>query len=132
MSADGAHRGIDAQRALETILGGKPHPKKKEEKTRDEVRARLMAAPTPEGPSPKDYGDAADAIARAFLSVLEQEPATPPLDGNLYDKVIERCPRFDDWVGGATGFQVGWAINCVRWLCEQPPVANPALLTIEK
>lgn len=55
------------------------------------------------------------------------------LDGrSLWDGVKRRWPAFDDWVGGATGFQVGWAVNCVRWLAAESPVPNPAILTVSE
>jgi hypothetical protein len=130
MSQDGAHQGISAKRALETILGGKRAPKKREEQTRAQVRERLAKAPAPGDASPDDYGDAADSIARAFLAVLADAPETP-LDGtSLWDGVKKKWPDFDEWVGGATGFQVGWAVNCVRWLSEEPQAPNPALVTL--
>lgn len=72
--SDGAHRGIGAERALETILGGKRPPSKKEEETREQVRARLAKAASPDGASPTSYGAAADAIAKAFLAVIAEEP----------------------------------------------------------
>lgn len=31
---------------------------------------------------------------------------------------------------GLSGFQWGWAVNCVRWLNDWPPVGNPAIVTI--
>jgi len=130
--SDGAHRGIGAERALETILGGKRPPSKKEEETREQVRARLAKAASPDGAPPTSYGAAADAIAKAFLAVIAEEPETE-LDGrSLWDGVKRRWPAFDDWVGGATGFQVGWAVNCVRWLAAEPPVPNPAILTVSE
>lgn len=126
MGSDGAHQGIDAQRALETILGGKDPPGKDEEEMREQVRARILNAATPDGPSPETYGAAADAIAKAMLALLDKEPSAA-VDADLYGRLPD---GFDDWLGGATGFQVGWAVNCVRWLLEKEPVRNPALITI--
>lgn len=142
MSDDGAHLGVDAERALKTILAGAEQPTADERKSRAAVRARVMAAPGPDANvKPAGYGQAADMIAKAGLVLLAELPAEkraaflapPRSEGavDLYDAITHRWPDFDKQIGGATGFMVGWAINCIRWLHEQPPIANPAIITIE-
>ena len=42
---DGTNMGIDAERAIATILGGDPTPEEGEKKTRAQVRERLSAVP---------------------------------------------------------------------------------------
>ena len=131
---DGAHLGVDAYRALKTVFGGEKHPEGAELKSRADVRARVMAALGPLGDEqPQTYADAADAIAKAMLLCVEADPKLIEDDrrDDLYGAVVKKYPGFDAWVRRATGFQVGWATNCVRWLFEKPPVANPAILTIE-
>ena len=132
-SSDGAHSGIGAERALKTILGGEPAPAEDEMESREQVRKRIMAAPGPGGEwRVETYGQAADAIAKALVFLIEEDPSLlgdDKADG-LYDLIEKRWPGFDDRIGGASGFQVGWATNCARWLYEQRPVPNPALLTI--
>ena len=165
-SSDGAHSGIGAERALKTILGGEPAPAEDEMESREQVRKRIMAAPGPGGEwRVETYGQAADAIAKALVFLIEEDPSllgvsarrtcfaaaveeypsglgavAPYADylsigqydkaDGLYDLIEKRWPGFDDRIGGASGFQVGWATNCARWLYEQRPVPNPALLTI--
>jgi hypothetical protein len=36
----------------------------------------------------------------------------------------------DEEAGGMTGFMWGWAFNAARRICELPPAANPAIVTI--
>lgn len=130
---DGAHLGVGAGRALKTILGGEPPPTEAEQESREEVRARLAMVPNPcTGAPPQDYSDAADRIAKAFLLVSDADPALPIEADALWAAVKARWPNFNEWVGGASGFQIGWAANCVRWLKEQPPAENPALLEIRE
>lgn len=135
--SDGAHQGVGASRALETILGGKEPPGQNEERTREQVLAQIMAAPTPDGPPPWEAGSGGDAynaaalaIARAFWTV-RQEGAPLEMDA-LWEATKKKWPGFNNWLGGATGFQVGWAYNCVRWLEEQPPAPNPAILEVDE
>lgn len=45
MSDDGADMGVTAERALETVLGGKEQPSEEEKRTPEQMRALLMAAP---------------------------------------------------------------------------------------
>jgi hypothetical protein len=93
-----------------------------------------MAAPDPCGErEPATYGEAADAIAKAMLLLAEEDPGSRDTADawDSYEAVCKKWPDFDEWVHGATGFQAGWATNCVRWLSEKPPVANPALIQIE-
>lgn len=40
----------------------------------------------------------------------------------------ERWPNGDDWIGGATGFMVGWAFNAVRTIKHIEPAQNPAIV----
>ena len=126
--SDGAHQGIGAVRALETVLGGKPAPL--EGDTREQVRARIMARPSPlEGDGPKTYDEAADCLAKAFVLVVEKNPKA--LGEDLYNAANVWWPGLGNWLHGPTGFMVGWAVNCVRWLYEQPPVPNPAIITVD-
>lgn len=130
---DGAHQGINAQRALDTILGGKESPTNREQENRASVRARIDACPWPCGiQKPTDYGNAADCIAKAFLSILADRPETPATDAALWMAAKDKWPEFDSWLGGASGFMVGWAVNCARWLNGEPPTQNPALVEVSQ
>jgi hypothetical protein len=128
--SDGAHQGIDAKRALATILGGKEPPGPQDGLTRDGVLRRVLAAPLPPDPRPTDYGVASDSIARGFLEVVHDMHAVLTMN-QMWDGLKAKYPGFDDWLGGASGFMVGWAYNCVRFLSFAPPAPNPAIVTIE-
>lgn len=159
--SDGAHMGIKASRALNTILGGEDQPTDEEKTTPEEVRARIEAVPLFEGIPPWDdigpddaYSMATDAIAHAFLILLEEDPTllepqfypdTYP-DGEptnlagvkrdqasvLWDAMKERWPHADDWIGGASGFMVGFALNTALYAGKIPAYApNPAIMEID-
>lgn len=132
---DGAHAGISAGRALGTILGGEPAPAGPAPE-RENARVWIMAAAEPmaesgpcSGLEDSRYSDAANTIAKAMLLACTPEQIADR-NADLYAIVEARWPGFDSWLGGATGFMVGWATNTVRWLSELPPVPNPALITV--
>lgn len=128
MSNDGSNV-CDAERALATILGGEPAPTT--EPTREEVRARVMAAPYPLTTKPTTYGEAADTIARAYLALVD-EGHVDLLDpgADWWRAITLRWDGFDEWLGGATGYMVGFAGNVVRWLHERPREPNPAIVPL--
>jgi hypothetical protein len=105
------------------------------------------------------YSLAADCIAKAFLFVIldqtellnkdayydademrakghDEESVRiicgQPRDRSsvLWDGVMKRWPDFDDWVGGASGFQVGFAYSTIRFLYDEPYEGNPAIMEI--
>lgn len=158
---DGAHMGIDAKRALDTIIGGEGQPTEEERSTPESVRARIEAVPLFEGPKPWDVGGgddsynlATDAIAHAFLVLLEEdrsllEPQPYPetyddgdpmpewtrgknrdLSDVLWEAMKERWPNADEWVGGATGFMVGFATNTALYVLDAGYASNPAIMEL--
>jgi hypothetical protein len=48
----------------------------------------------------------------------------------LWEAAQERWPGLDDWLGGITGFQYGWAHNIVRYIVGASATGNPAILTV--
>lgn len=54
-----------------------------------------------------------------------QDPTTV-----MWDEFTKRWPDGDDWIGGASGFMVGWALNAARAIKNEPPVQNPAIVTV--
>jgi len=76
MSSDGAAFGIDAERALRTILGGEPAPTEGEQEDRETVRARVAAAFVRfrDGAAPDGYGDCCDMVAGALVHFFEAMP----------------------------------------------------------
>lgn len=155
MSADGAHLGVGAERALETILGGKESPGEDERESPQHVAARVLAA-AERGGDPHGYGDCADMVAGMVLMFWQAHPEAaewpldPPYhyekDGVRYDHWIEGGKLVDDGPDlskavdaftegklsalGITGFQWGWAVNAARYALGKPPEQNPAIITI--
>ena len=157
---DGANLGITARRALGSILGSEDQPTDEERTTSEETRARLEAAPLFEGPKPWDgdkdsaYSMATDSIGHAFLILIEEDPSlleprlypdtypngepmdewlkgkTMDPDSMLWQAMKERWPHADDWVGGASGFMVGFALNSALFASGRGPIANPAIIEI--
>lgn len=106
------------------------------------------------------YSLAADSLAHAFLVLEEEQPGifdkrlvygdAPARFGindrawwdenmkgkeqdahaAVWEAFCERWPDGADWLGGPTGFMVGWANNAARAISRLPPVANPAIVTI--
>lgn len=157
--ADGAHLGVTAGRALQTILGDTPSPKEEEQHSTEAVRDRIMAVPGPCEGEPiweRDLGEeayslAADCIAKAMVLAADDKPEIltevrvyGPQDTEIEDlwgkqmdptsvaweEITMRWPGFSDWIGGPTGFQVGFAFNAARMIHELPPAPNPAILEI--
>lgn len=113
--------------------------------TPEELRARVEAAVSPEefegGEGMDGYENAANHAVKVLLAVASRDPASfkKALDtfrGDPYGRDIEALMTDEErsiviegnW--GLTGFQWGWAVNTVAFLTEQPPVPNPALITI--
>lgn len=91
------------------------------------------------------YGYAARSCAHAILVVAEAHPELLDVtdeekrdpsgfeaadNRKLWDAVKDRYPAADDWLGGVTGFQWGWAHNAVRYVLGVEPTGNPALVSI--
>jgi len=100
------------------------------------------------------YGVAADTICHAFVTILEEQPdlldpenrpkvsdeyeiedmrGQPiDLDTVLWDELKKRWPHADEWIGGASGFQVGFACNQAVWIVAGfVRSSNPAIIEIE-
>lgn len=122
MSSDGAHIGVDAERALATILGGESAPTEEECMSATEMRAWILAA------RPEDrmttYGECARWTAKLTLLWLLQHPS----DEDPYDAM--KAAGHDLGALGLTGFQWGWALNAARRCVELPPLPNPAIMDL--
>lgn len=150
MGSDGAHEGVGAQRALETILGASPAPDPDEGESAPAMFQRLV---TMERPAEFDYSSCADWAASQILKWLLADPSRALLpvenvykryrDGRLaYNEEGGLIRLQDGWYDvmkkdgfdlsdlGLTGFMWGWAANAARRCVELPPVSNPAIVTI--
>jgi hypothetical protein len=146
--SDGATVGVNAERALKTILGGEPEPGPEEMESVESMRARLLAMDTAREPT--GYGDCAEMAAAMVLRWLLEDPerAVGPVESEYdwtdFDGDMSKPPKVIaiGWYGrmkadgvdlerlGLSGFMWGWAANAARRCVELPPVANPAILTV--
>lgn len=118
-----------------------------------EMRVYIETAPDPldglpiwERAGVDGYDLSARAAAKAMLLVAADDPAllivpSKEDDPTGIDRAFadahwkaaeDRWPGLDDWLGGITGFQFGWANNAVRYVLGAEAVGNPAILTIGK
>lgn len=54
-----------------------------------------------------------------------QDPTTV-----MWEAFTKRWPDGDDWIGGSSGFMVGWAFNAARSIKGLNAVQNPAIVTL--
>ncbi len=126
---DGAHLGVTAVRALDTILGGEPSPTKKEGMTHEQFALWIRSASHALEDMPKGdgYSEASRWLARRYLLLLEEGSETQ----DAWDAFEARWPDDVHEAGGMTGFMHGWALNAALYTLKLPPTPNPALVTIE-
>lgn len=100
-----------------------------------------------DGLSGGGYEAAANSLAYALLLTVEEDPALLDVtderekdptgwdeanNEKLWKACQEKFPNLNRWIGGATGFQYGWAHNIVRYALNFPQTGNPAILTVGK
>lgn len=99
----------------------------------------LMEADSDEGLG-EGYGMAARSLARGILICCEadgtlldlpDDPTEAAFATKVWEAFKERYPEGDEWLGGTTGYQFGWAHNAVRYALGAEPVGNPAVMTVE-
>lgn len=78
-----------------------------------------------DGSEMDDQGEDSAKWWREHMAGKRQEPSTA-----LWEAFQERWPEGNDWLGGISGFQAGWAYNAVRFIRSEPPAGNPAIMTI--
>lgn len=93
------------------------------------------------------YAAAAESAALAMLITAEEDPDLLDVSKEeeddesgfkaannmkLWEATKKKFPGLDEWLGGITGFQFGWAHGAVRYIKEFSPVGNPAIVTIGK
>ena len=151
--SDGAHLGVGAERALETVLGGKEQPRDDERMSDEEFAAWIRSAD-----KTNEYGETARYAARLIVEFLEAHPehlTTPgeaegafQVDGReatreevmsgaakfvrLRDGLYEVMETEGVYLGDLdlTGFMWGWAFNAARKVLGLGPVPNPAIVEI--
>ena len=129
MSDDGADMGVLPNRALETIIGGKEQPTKKERLSPEQIREKLMSQPDKYedivGIEGEGYENSTLWLAKQYLLLL-----LSGLEGDesfLYDEMKKKNgPKDYDF----TGFMVGYANNAARYCLGKPSQPNPAIVTI--
>jgi hypothetical protein len=153
MSADGAHLGVSAERAIKTILGGEPSPEEGDADVMDvnAMREWLLSAAAEHAMD--SYDECARYAGRLILESFLADPDLAQLPGeteydweadpdhgthgmkpqfvvhrSLYDVLEERGVPLGDL--GLSGFMWGWAVNAARRCVELGPVANPAIMTV--
>ena len=152
--ADGAHLGVGAQRALDTILGGEDEPTNEEMESVESMRGRLLGMTREDA---TDYGSTADYAASLILQFILEDVArrmaipteteydwqADPDHGSqgmkpeflkalgLYEVMKQAGEPWSE-IGdlGLSGFMWGWAVNAARRCVELPPAPNPAIVTI--
>jgi len=149
---DGTQQGIEAERALKTILGGRPAPAEEEERTPAFWLARLEAKDDDIG----GYEAHAEVIAKYIVKAYRQIPGlvhapndsvyfrdehgetdwdSPKilvrgLSDCLKDVYTDEQHPFRRALSQATAFSWGWAFNIARYSLGLPPQPNPAIITI--
>ena len=124
MSIDGADLGVDAEKSVAAVLGGK-QPEQQDMRTPEQMRSYLMSAPDKYEDGQTSYGEAARWLARQYLILLDEG-----FDGESMDLYKEVKRRQGERDMDFTGFMVGWAENAARYcrnLLEKP---NPAIVEI--
>lgn len=120
--SDGAHAGVGAARALDTILGNEPQPSETGEKTMSpvEMRAHIEAAPAPDS-AEFDYDGAARFLAKHVLAYFLAHPEHAQLPASAKYEFVESRERPDgegwkecgtDYWGRTVGIDL-WQ-NCVK------------------
>lgn len=115
---DGAHLGVTAGRALQTILGGTPQPIEKERKEQEEFAAWIQSDPhrLEDVHGDDAYTEASRWLAGRYLLILRQAPA---IDRNTAWEVFKTKWANDaEEAGGMTGFMHGWAWNAALHYCQ--------------
>lgn len=128
--SDGAHLGVSAQRALDTIIGAAPSPEATGEHLMSppEMRAWLLAADPARAHS--SYDEAARYAGRLVLEWFLADPAHAGAgEREIYDAMKAAGAPLEELK--LTGFMWGWALNAARRSVELGPVPNPAIIEVE-
>jgi len=119
--ADGAHLGIKATQALNTILGLKAPPSENERMGDREFEEWIREAPTNfEG---VNYDEACRRLAKIYLFLLEEGEKASELR-LLWESFQRRFPKLAKVASEMTGFMHGWAFNAARKIVGLEPVPN--------
>lgn len=129
MLADGAHLNVSAERAIDTILGGKESPGEDEQMSKEEFAEWIRAAPM-NFDDEFEYGEASRRLAKLYLTVLE-DGCDAEEGHDVWFIIKERWPERAEATGDMSGFMHGWAFNAARNILALPPRQNPALLELD-
>lgn len=78
------------------------------------------------------YGDAPDSFTDPNRAWWNENLKGRPQDANsaVWEAFLARWPNGSEWVGGASGFQVGFAYNLACVIKGEPLALNPAIVTM--
>lgn len=160
MSDDGAELGISAEDGMKAaIAGGEDPPTRTKEEVRATVLGQEFGGPYDYNTSANAAAKIIFVTIQNHPEIDWINTPTEPkyeyldADGNVvphggdthsatftqveagwYEKMRPLLIGTDlgkEWDSlGLSGFQWGWAVNCVRWLLDMPPVGNPAIIHI--
>lgn len=121
MSIDGANMGATPEDSLKLALSG---DQPQQEMTKEQVLEKVLSMPD-DYSQVHSYGDGCYWLAKRFYELRKSGVEGDP--HFMYDAMRKRCGEQDyDF----TGFMVGWANNCSRWLLALDEVENPAIIVI--
>jgi hypothetical protein len=160
MSEDGAELGISAESGMKAAIGGSTgqEPRRTRAQMRAIIEAtpfdsgnytyntsanaaaKIMLM-TVEGHPEIDWENLRTEPKYAYLDkdgnkveYSHPDAAFTKIEDGWYEVMLplwEGTILKEEWDKlGLSGFQWGWAVNCVRWILDWPPVGNPAILHI--
>lgn len=139
--SDGSTLGTTAGRAVRSILGDGKEPPLDDRDSPEAALARISELPRPSAGRPPwendgldddmQYSLATDCIAKVMYDATTQDDSD--LDCNAaWERAKSRWPNLDEWIGGASGFMIGFAWNLVRYIRHWDEQNNPAIVDADE
>lgn len=93
-------------------MEGKPIWERCQPATMEEILAPGYTGPT--GEQKEAYEWAAGSLAHAMLICADENPLLAAEGEALFAAACERFPGLNEWLGGVSGAQYGWAVGAVK------------------